>query len=145
MPSTVTILDLAKEVYRQNNWVLPGDSWSMGDLNKAHLPMMGGCQVCEASIACYNAYPSKSGYLRCADCIGEEGWHSSTTAYHDLFPEGSFEEQVKPAGPKLVHIVWADGCDNRFYASSWQDVANVLAEAEDRDNIVAVHWPAEDD
>jgi hypothetical protein len=34
----------------------------------------GGCQGCQASIAVYNAYPSTSGYWRCADCIGTDGF-----------------------------------------------------------------------
>jgi hypothetical protein len=144
MSSTVTVLELAKEVYRQNNWLLPGDNWSMADLDKAQLPMMGGCQVCEASIACYNAYPSKSGYLRCADCIGEEGWHSSSQAYRDIFPDGICEKKTTPAGPKMVRIVWAWDDSNRFYASSWQDVENVINESKDKGNIVAVYWPDED-
>ncbi len=41
------------------------------DFQEAGLAMMGGCQSCGASIAAYNAYPSRSGYWRCADCIHE--------------------------------------------------------------------------
>jgi hypothetical protein len=44
------------------------------DYEQAGLPMMGGCEHCGASIAAYNAYPSTSGYLRCADCIGDDGY-----------------------------------------------------------------------
>jgi hypothetical protein len=40
------------------------------------LDMLGGCVVCEASIASYNGYPSKSGYWKCADDIGEDGFDS---------------------------------------------------------------------
>jgi hypothetical protein len=36
--------------------------------------ILGGCQGCQATIACYNAYPSISGYWHCADCIGEDGY-----------------------------------------------------------------------
>lgn len=34
------------------------------------LPFLGGCEGCEATIAAYNAYPSRSGFLRCDDCVG---------------------------------------------------------------------------
>jgi hypothetical protein len=145
MTSTVTVLDLAKEVFRQNKWLQPeGGVWSMGDFNKAGLPMMGGCEVCEASIAAYNAYPSKGGYLRCADCIGEDGWHSSTKAFHDIFPDGDEEDTVKPSGPTMVRVVWSNGESSRFYASSWGDVTNVLKEFEDKANVRELHWPDED-
>ena len=35
---------------------------------------MGGCEGCHATLAAYNAYPSTSGYWRCADCIGQTGF-----------------------------------------------------------------------
>ena len=42
----------------------------MGDIEATGLPFFGGCEICHASIACYNAYPSKSNYLRCRSCMG---------------------------------------------------------------------------
>jgi hypothetical protein len=50
----------------------------MDDIETVGLPFFGGCQVCHASIACYNAYPSETNYLRCGDCIGDLGF--ATTA-----------------------------------------------------------------
>lgn len=41
---------------------------------KHGLHFLGGCECCEASIAAYNAYPSTSGYWRCEDCIGDDGF-----------------------------------------------------------------------
>jgi hypothetical protein len=46
----------------------------MGDIEDVGLPFFGGCQVCHASIACFNAYPSKTNYLRCRSCIGGLGF-----------------------------------------------------------------------
>ena len=50
-----------------------------GPLHRRGLPglgvdILGGCQGCHATIAAYNAYPSTSGYWRCADCIGNDGY-----------------------------------------------------------------------
>ena len=36
------------------------------------LPMLGGCYVCEASIAAFNASPTKTGYLACTKTCTEE-------------------------------------------------------------------------
>lgn len=56
---------------------------------KARVPFFGGCARCAASIACYNAYPSRFGYWLCADCIGPgEGWESVREANHAIFEEG---------------------------------------------------------
>lgn len=40
------------------------------------LQMTGGCINCHASLAAYNAYPSKSGYWKCSDCIGDDGFNT---------------------------------------------------------------------
>lgn len=78
----ITILELAEhrglkrdEQGRSNM----GDFWDVG------LDLMGGCEICHASIAAYNAYPSKSGYWRCADCICDDGWESVEKANEDIF------------------------------------------------------------
>ncbi len=39
------------------------------DFNEAGLAMMGGCRGCQASIAAYSAFPTKSGYWCCGDCL----------------------------------------------------------------------------
>lgn len=63
-------------------------SVNMGQFDDVGLPMLGGCEVCEACIAAYNACPSKSGYLRCASgCIGDDGYETVEEANLALFPE----------------------------------------------------------
>ena len=62
----ITILDYVKSVVGDK------DTYSAEDLPAAASDMLGGCQGCHATIACYNAYPSTSGYWRCADCIGDD-------------------------------------------------------------------------
>ena len=79
----VTIMDLAK--YRG----IVGDDeggYNFQAFEDVGLPAMGGCAVCGACIAAYNACPSKSGYLKCASgCIGEDGWESAAEANKALF------------------------------------------------------------
>ena len=51
-------------------------AYPAGDFSSNGVAMMGGCQCCYAMLAAYNAYPSTSGYWRCADCIGDTGFAS---------------------------------------------------------------------
>ena len=78
--SAITIADLAK-------FRLGRDAVSGSDFGEASLPIMGGCEVCYASIAAYNAYPSLSGFIRCAAHIGDDGWESAEEADAAIFDE----------------------------------------------------------
>jgi predicted RNA-binding Zn-ribbon protein involved in translation (DUF1610 family) len=64
----ITILDYVRTVVGDK------DTYCAEDFFRNGVGMTGGCQLCAASIACYNAYPSTSGYWRCADCIGDTGF-----------------------------------------------------------------------
>ena len=64
----ITILDYVKSVVGDK------DLYTAEDCLASGVDILGGCQGCQATIACYNAYPSTSGYWRCADCIGEDGY-----------------------------------------------------------------------
>lgn len=57
------------------------------DYLDAGLDIMGGCLRCEASLAAYNGYPSKSGYWCCKDCIGDAGWTNVEEANKDIFDD----------------------------------------------------------
>jgi hypothetical protein len=46
-----------------------GSGYSAGAFIEVGIPFLGGCYNCQATIAAYNAYPSKTGYWLCADCI----------------------------------------------------------------------------
>lgn len=76
----ITIQQLAE--YRLGREAKTGD-----DFYDAGFEILGGCQSCGASIAAYNAYPSKSGYWKCADCIGDDGWTSVEVACLAIFGE----------------------------------------------------------
>jgi hypothetical protein len=64
----ITILDYVKSVI--------GDkpSYYAEDFDRCGVDMFGGCERCETTIAAYNAYPSRWGYWRCAECIGSTGY-----------------------------------------------------------------------
>jgi len=64
----ITILDYVKSKVGEK------DSYPAEDFYSNGVELLGGCEHCHATIAGYNAYPSTSGYWRCADCIGGAGF-----------------------------------------------------------------------
>jgi hypothetical protein len=64
----ITIFDYVKSVVGDK------DSYSAEDFYRNGVGLTGGCQCCSATLAAYNAYPSTSGYWRCADCISGTGF-----------------------------------------------------------------------
>ena len=64
----ITILDYVKSVVGDK------DLYTAEDCLASGVDILGGCQRCQATIAAYNAYPSTSGYWRCAGCIGQDGY-----------------------------------------------------------------------
>jgi len=75
----VTILELA--TYRL------GRSASTGqDFDDADLPIMGGCEICGATVSAYNACPSKTGNIRCKEgCIADLGYVTVQEANRAVF------------------------------------------------------------
>jgi hypothetical protein len=66
----ITILDYVKSIVGEKT------IYTVEDFSSAGVEMLGGCEICGATIAPYNAYPALSGYWRCADCIGDTGFAS---------------------------------------------------------------------
>jgi hypothetical protein len=68
------ILDCAKArgATPNSNSIYPGE-----EIVKHGFALLGGCLHCEASIACYNTYPSRNGHWCCEDCIGSQGFDST--------------------------------------------------------------------
>ena len=64
----ITILDYVKSVVGDKALYTAEDCLISG------VDIIGGCQACAATIAIYNAYPSTTGYWRCAACIGDTGF-----------------------------------------------------------------------
>ncbi|MET0405276.1 MAG: hypothetical protein ABW123_22870 [Cystobacter sp.] len=76
MANPITICDWA-------NAVLGREARTGEDFEEAGLDMLGGCQGCGASLAAYNAHPSKTGFWQCRDCIGDLGF--ATVAEAEAF------------------------------------------------------------
>ena len=64
----ITILDYVKSVVGDK------DTYTAEDFLTAASTCSAAARAATPRIACYNAYPSTSGYWRCADCIGETGF-----------------------------------------------------------------------
>jgi hypothetical protein len=64
----ITILDYIKSVVGDK------DLYTVEDCLASGVDILSGCQRCHTAIAAYNAYPSTSGYWRCAYCIGDDGF-----------------------------------------------------------------------
>ena len=65
---SITILDYVKAVVGDKDFYTAEDCLTSG------VDIIGGCQGCGATIAVHNAYPSTTGFWRCADCIGDIGF-----------------------------------------------------------------------
>lgn len=81
---TATIHDLA--VFRG---ITPNErnAFSAAEYTRVGLPFFAGCEVCEAQLSPMNAYPSKSGMIRCLDCVGAMGYDTAQEANRDIFGE----------------------------------------------------------
>lgn len=64
----ITILDYVKSVVGEK------PLYTAEDFYANNVAMLGGCERCDATLGGYNAYPSISGFWRCADCIGDTGY-----------------------------------------------------------------------
>jgi hypothetical protein len=93
--ASVTILECA---IARGAKETPEGGMTLGAIEATGLPFMGGCQRCGACIAAYNACPSTTGYLMCAEgCIGDEGFPTAKAfdawcAYQDALTEANGEE-----------------------------------------------------
>ena len=71
----VTILECAIEVGATPD---ESGSFTVKTINDAGFDVIGGCISCRATIAAYNAYPSQGGFWCCADCIGKDGFATTS-------------------------------------------------------------------
>jgi hypothetical protein len=85
----ITILDYVKSVTGEKT------IYTVEDFATAGVDTLGGCQICGATLAPYNAYPSTSGYWRCADCIGDSGF--TTIEKFTAFDTGTGTGHDRPA------------------------------------------------
>lgn len=87
----ITILDAAKFWWRRDPD--KGEEWleAHRDIgyNAQHfyevgLDILGGCSVCGAVLGAYNGYPSKSGYWKCKQCLGDDGYLSESEFWDEV-------------------------------------------------------------
>jgi hypothetical protein len=74
----VTIMQLAESVVGH-------EAVRRDEYEEIGLPVFGGCELCHAPLGYFNAHPSRSGYIRCRDCISDLGWESVEEAVSDVF------------------------------------------------------------
>lgn len=77
----ITVLDLAKHRGAQGD---PHGGFSLEEIEKTGLPFWCGC-ACSANLGPHNAYPSKSGFSACSDCIGTSGFETVEEAFASIF------------------------------------------------------------
>jgi hypothetical protein len=100
----ITILDYVKSRIGEK------DSYSAEDFNSTGVDIMGGCEGCVATLAAYNAYPSRSGYWRCADCVGSTGF-ATVEDFINFDADGAHDEP--PADDAELASCPACGCVER--------------------------------
>jgi hypothetical protein len=83
----ISILDLT--IYRTGK----DSPLNGGHFADADLPMLAGCEVCGESLGPWNAYPSKSGYIRCKAHLGDLDWTDLLEAHAALFESAAEDEQ----------------------------------------------------
>ena len=70
---SITILDV---LYERAPELRGRGSIPASEFDKHKLPIIADCQSCHATLGAHNAYPSKTGDIRCNDCIGDLGFET---------------------------------------------------------------------
>lgn len=84
MAKAITVLELAIHLGAKED---SEGGVSFAEIQRVGLSAMGGCEVCGATIAAYNASPCKTGFLRCtSSCTNGHGYETVEEAYVDAFP-----------------------------------------------------------
>lgn len=130
----ISILDYVKSIVGDK------DTYPAADFYDNGVEMLGGCERCHATIGPWNAYPSTSGYWRCAECIGGDGFVTV-----DGFIRHEAETGRAVAWLMRLRQLQADGMD--FDSALAQ--ANAEADSDSEVTVCpdefAKYWSAEDD
>jgi len=81
----ITCLDIFKAEYGHIDFASEvGAEFCDDDLINQYMhagfPVLSGCQDCEATLGPWNAYPSRTGQIKCKNCIRESGFTSAAEA-----------------------------------------------------------------
>jgi hypothetical protein len=85
------------------------------------LEIIGGCGGCGATLAAYNAYPSKAGYWLCKDCLGHQGWEDVAEANHDIFEVPAPEDEMEDPDPYYQSDVPPAWFDPTYAGERWDE------------------------
>lgn len=72
----ITLLDWYNECMRVDGKVVPSEGVTAADLAEYDIPLGGGCKACGATIAAYNACPTRSGYIACQGECARDGFRT---------------------------------------------------------------------
>jgi hypothetical protein len=80
----------------------------LGRIEELGLPFFAGCEVCHASLTCYDAYPSATGNIRCIDCIGALGFETAESfdEFCRRFESGLESADEEELGRYLASFGW---------------------------------------
>lgn len=100
------------------------DRWTGEDYEAASVPIMGGCLECGATIAGYNAHPTKCGYLVGSCCIDQRDDGFATVESFGEWMEANADGEVARGDYEDTRYV-EDGSD---YYPDYSDTAQTEAE-----------------
>ena len=94
----ITILDYVKSVVGDK------DLYTAEDCLAAASTSSAAARAATPPSRCYNAYPSTSGYWRCADCIGDDGYatvadFTAAERHRPARPAATPTTSARPASP----------------------------------------------
>ncbi len=98
------------------------DSYPAEDFYSNGVDMLGGCEICGATIGPWNAYPSTSGYWRCSDCIDDQGY--DTTADFETavgLTRDNKQADSTSAGQAEDHGILCPACQNAAHIIETRD------------------------
>lgn len=71
-PDPLTFVEVFDLLRAKDGKPPAGDTVSGDELAEYGISILGGCGHCQAQLAAYNGYPSKSGYWSCRECLSDE-------------------------------------------------------------------------
>lgn len=92
----ITILDLVRAHCGDQ------DSYSGADHEAAGYAIMGGCAGCGATLASYNAHPTRSDYWGCADCVPGHMGYATVAEYQA--DQSSQSDDMDPLAELLAAV-----------------------------------------
>lgn len=89
-PAGITILEVAKArgVKEDDTGTING-----AEFERVGLSIMGGCQICEATLGCYNAHPGRNGFWIGTCCARSEDTYATVAEFEADWPQQAEESE----------------------------------------------------